>query len=71
MKTVLAFALAVLSMPFARAGVRVVREGERFQLVRDGQPFFIKGGGGKTRSGFGVTIILARRWMRRKKRGLP
>ncbi len=38
--------LALLPLASARADVRLVREGEKLRLLRDGQPYFIKGGGG-------------------------
>lgn len=46
MKVVLAFALTVMSFSSAKSEVRVVRDGEGARLLRDGQPYFIKGGGG-------------------------
>ena len=45
MKTALAFACTILSM-HARAETRLVADNGRWQLLRDGQPYFIKGGGG-------------------------
>ena len=45
MRTALAFACTILLM-HARAETRLVAEKGRWQMLRDGQPFFIKGGGG-------------------------
>lgn len=73
MKVALVFALIVMSFSSAKSEVRVVRDDEGIRLVRDGQAYFIKSGGGNEqamksiaaaggiRSGFGGTIILVRR----------
>ncbi len=42
--------ILILSIAAARADVRLVEKGGRFQLHRNGQPYLVKGGGGNEKS---------------------